>query len=82
MTHEKVYFEDTLQELDIILKDYLYFSNSRNPITVDLHNPSVLEIDGANLGLAGNDLNLYKITQLRIIFDLTRLPFDFKIKEI
>ena len=47
-----------------------------------MHNATVLEIDAKEVNLAKSDLNLYKVTQLRIVFDLTALPFDFKIKGI
>ncbi|MBN2121305.1 MAG: hypothetical protein JW734_09675 [Candidatus Omnitrophica bacterium] len=78
----KVYFNDEPREIDLILKDYLYCSNSRDPVTLYTSGKPSLEITGQALGLEESDLNLYRITQLRIVFDLKTLPLDFKIKNI
>jgi len=78
----KVYFDEGLQEIKIVLKDYLYFSNSLNPIKIEVNGRSASEIGTKSLDFRNVDLNPYKINQLRLIFDSKTQPSVFRIKKI
>ena len=78
----KVYFDETLDEIKLVLKDYLYFSNSQNPVNLKADGKSALVIGPKASYLKDFDLNLYRINQLRFTFDSDSLPSIFKIRRI
>lgn len=78
----EVYFDEAVDEIQLVLKDYLYFSNSQNPIKLKTDNKKSLVIGSDALSLNNFDLNLYRVNQLRFTFDSNSLPSIFKIQKI
>lgn len=74
-------FDNGPKEIGIILRDHLFFSNSRNPIKKNMNQTSILSIDSQSIDTVNYQLNLYKIDQLRLLFDLQSIA-PLKIKKI
>ena len=78
----RIYFENEPKQIGVVLKDYLYSSNSQEPVKVDLKGESYLEINSQKMDFNKYNLNLYRISQFRLLFEPDPANPSLKIKAI
>lgn len=61
----RIYTEPPLKKISLILKDYLFYSNSKEPLFLQTNKP-YLELKGNFVEKLASSLNIYRVKEIRL----------------